>query len=168
MRTHDWKIISSAQDMSGIMKVHKWVNMFSHLTLQSNDAQCLQPNEFLIEDEVFLLNFQMCCKHLWCSTSKEGFACEVNCEVFVCLFCFVFVFFIWCIAFSRSALKWHLIYQNWSPHSNLTIEKDQKFLFFSFQMFSCKAAHSCRVPLFAVLRHIYYKICSSTKNYIKI
>ena len=71
------------------------------------------------------------------------------------------------------ALKWHLIYQNWSKHSNCTTEKGLKILriFFFFFFFFwiiifwkissvSKKTHTCKVFSF----HVLYHICDVIKQ----
>ena len=64
--------------------------------------------------------------------------------------------------FFSSALKWHLIYQSSSRHSDFTIKKGSKILivFFNiFWMFSSKTTHSHKVPPFDVLHHSCWQGC---------
>ena len=75
-------------------------------------------------------------------------------------------FWVFCLMYSKSffsALKWHLIYENWSRHSNFTIEKVLKILLVILILFSkcfhlSKKSHSCKVPLF--MRCITYRLCN--------
>ena len=71
---------------------------------------------------VGLSKFTSICNAGSCSTSKAGtLQVEVNSK-----FC------IWCTTVFLSALKWHLMYQNWSRNSNFTIENGLKILIILF------------------------------------
>ena len=76
---------------------------------------------------------------LICDIKREDFAGEVNFEFCIC-----------CISFNIT-LKWHLIYQSWSRHSNFTIKKGSKILivqiiFWIFSSISNKKTH--KIPPF--------------------
>ena len=81
-----------------------------------------------------------------------------------------FWIFIWCIK-AFLALKWYLIYQNWSrfktsfPKSNILIKAFKLynwkrikysycFLQYFQNVFICKKSHTCKIPLFNMLHPI--------------
>ena len=92
---------------------------------------------------IFIFSFlkKISLSHLWCPThQKSDFVGKVNFEFFYLMCKSLF-----------TALKWHLIYQNWLRHTNSNIKKNNKCLLFS--LFSerflsiSKKAHSCKIPL---------------------
>ena len=97
-------------------------------------------------------NDRQCIYNVMQHTKRGEYEGEVNFE----LFNLIYYSFFW-------ALKWHLIYQNWSRHWNFTIEKGSKYLivffviFWKYSFIAIKPT-ATKFPPFDVLHHKYFKV----------